>query len=287
MLGRRGEPVISAAVHIDRLIPGECPAAPKLGVAVFIDDNAGSTISSAVVDNGCTAEVGTGLCRHPDTAASVIAHTKQASPWTVRQVRVSDKGNARSLIVLDRELFHRQGAAGIDVDAISRPPTASRCALQSHLRDPDAGSCQIESGIRIVLDNISRESCVGAVEVHAVPGSVLDSVPAEPADAELAAHHAVNAAVQGDVGDLDVRGDDPEDGAAIETFDGCLLVPEVYAHDRQVCEVIDSNGVMANANHFDGVAGLGIERFEDVAERGLTAFDSHGPRGGWREGGEQ
>src|SRR5262249_9097346 len=158
---------------------------------------------------------------------------------------VSDEGNSRSLIVLDGKLFDREGAAGVHVDAISWPPSPGRRSLQNHLSDADPGSRQTETGIGVVLDDVSGESRVGAVEGYAVTGGVVDGVATEAAHAELAAHDVKPAAVEGEIGHLDMGASDPEDRAAVEALDRRLVVAGVHADDGQAGEVIDSNGVSA------------------------------------------
>src|SRR5579864_8553634 len=106
----------------------------------------------------------------------------------------------------------------------------------------------------------SGERGVGTVDLNAIAGRVLDRVSAEPANTELSALDTPTTAIDGQVLDLHVGSDDPEDRIAVKAIDDGVLASGSDASDREVGEVIDSNSVLASADHPDGVITLGIQR---------------------------
>jgi hypothetical protein len=133
-----------------------------------------------------------------------------------------------------------------------------------------------------VAESAERLRVTAAIERGPLRGPrAEDAIEEKEGNAEVLVHESlvVECPVMDVVGLA--GGDEPAVQPGIGSGSRSCRCAEVDAAD--VGEVIDSNGVTAGAGQLDGVAGLGIERFQGIADGGLLAVDSHGASDGARE----
>src|ERR1700761_8356578 len=123
---------------------------------------------------------------------------------------VSNEINTCTLIPTYRKSVSGDRAVCLNVDAVALIIRSGDRTGNGKLRQPCACRRQREVGVEIVFDYVPIEGSVGIIQPYTHTGRIFDGIAAEIADAEIHTHCSKEAAVDLEIGQLDMGSNDPE-----------------------------------------------------------------------------